>query len=473
MKKRKIKKERLVILIVAFVVLIGAGIGVYFYLKQPDITFNNKKETIALNQDYDAKSYIKSVKEHNLKNVKIDTSKVNNKKIGKYKITYQINDKKYELEVEVVDKNAPILEVKDLDLDVGMEIKADDFVEKIEDETKTTVNFAQEYDFSKAGEQKVKIVAEDESHNKTEKIAKLNLVKDDEKPTLKGLRDIEVSVGAKIDYMLDIEASDNRDSNPKIEVDSSQVDTSKIGKYQVIYTVSDRSGNKNTYKKQVTVIKKKIQSVTSDGKKVVYLTFDDGPSNQTKRILDILDKYNAKATFFVTGQNANYRYLIKEAYDKGHTIALHTYSHSYPKVYASVDAYFNDLNKVGEIVKEQIGFVPHYIRFPGGSSNMVSKKYSSGIMTTLTQEVQNRGYQYYDWNADTTDASGSNVPVAKLVANGTSSCSQNIMILAHDAAAKATTADALPQIIEHYQKLGYEFKAIDDNSFTPHQKVNN
>ena len=473
MENKKNTKKKVIVIVAICVLFIGVGIGLYIYAKQPDIVFNNDKEKVVLNEDYDPKSFVKSVKGHNLKNVKIDTSEVDLNKVGKYKIIYQINDKKYILNVEVVDNQAPVLEVKDLDLDVGMNIKAEDFVEQLEDQSETTVSFAESYDFTKAGEQEVTIVAEDECHNKTEKTAKLTLVDDEEKPTLNGLRDIEVSVGAKINYLLDIEAKDNRDPNPKVEVDSSQVDTSKEGKYEVAYTVSDRSGNKNVYKKQVTIIKKEIQSVAPNKDKVVYLTFDDGPSNQTERILEILEKYNAKATFFVTGQNANYRYLIKKAYEDGHTIALHTYSHKYSKVYASVDAYFDDLNKVGEVVKEQIGFVPHYIRFPGGSSNLVSAKYSQGIMSTLTQEVQNRGYQFYDWNADTTDASGNNVSVGKLIACGTSSCANNIMILAHDTAAKATTADALPAIIEHYQSLGYTFKGIDDDTFTPHQPVNN
>ena len=104
-----------------------------------------------------------------------------------------------------------------------------------------------------------------------------------------------------------------------------------------------------------------------------------------------------------------------------HTIGLHTYTHNYSKVYASVDAYFNDLNKVGKMVKGLIGFVPKYIRFPGGGSNMVSKKYTPGIMSVLVSEVQNRGYQYYDWNASTGDANGNNIAVHKFVKEATSS----------------------------------------------------
>ena len=98
--------------------------------------------------------------------------------------------------------------------------------------------------------------------------------------------------------------------------------------------------------------------------KVVYLTFDDGPSENTKKILDILAEYDAKATFFITGANEQCRPYIKEAYDAGHTIGLHTYTHNYDEVYESDEAYFADLEKVGEVAKEQIGFVPCFIRYP-------------------------------------------------------------------------------------------------------------
>ena len=92
--------------------------------------------------------------------------------------------------------------------------------------------------------------------------------------------------------------------------------------------------------------------------KVVYLTFDDGPSENTKKILDILAEYDAKATFFITGANEQCRPYIKEAYDAGHTIGLHTYTHNYDEVYESDDAYFADLEKVGEVAKEQITWCP-------------------------------------------------------------------------------------------------------------------
>ena len=214
-----------------------------------------------------------------------------------------------------------------------------------------------------------------------------------------------------------------------------------------------------------------VGTTEASDEKTVYLTFDDGPSDNTQKVLDILDQYDAKATFFITGQKPEYRPMIKKAYDAGHTIGLHSFCHDYEIVYSSEEAYLKDLEEVGEIAKEQIGFVPCFIRFPGGSSNTVSKKYTAGIMSTLVQEVQNRGYQYYDWNGSSGD--GSVRTTEELVAQATSFDSNNIILLCHDSHGKQTTVEALPQIIEHYQSLGYTFKALDRDSFVAHHGVNN
>lgn len=214
-----------------------------------------------------------------------------------------------------------------------------------------------------------------------------------------------------------------------------------------------------------------VGSDTETEEKVVYLTFDDGPSSNTQAVLDILDRYNAKATFFVTNINPDYANMIKVAYDKGHTIGLHTYSHDYGAVYASVDAYFSDLDAIGQLVQQQIGYVPCFIRFPGGSSNTVSAEYSSGIMSTLVQEVQNRGYQYYDWNSSSGD--GAVRSTAELIDQGTAWDGNNLVFLSHDANSKESTVDALPTIIEHYQSMGYAFKALDRSSYDAHHGVNN
>lgn len=208
-----------------------------------------------------------------------------------------------------------------------------------------------------------------------------------------------------------------------------------------------------------------------DDKKVVYLTFDDGPSENTKRILDILAQYDAKATFFITGANEECRPYIKEAYEAGHTIGLHTYTHDYDKVYESDEAYFDDLEKVGEVAKEQIGFVPCFIRFPGGSSNMVSAKYNKGIMSRLVEAVQEKGYQYYDWNLDSGDAAGCGKE--EIGQNAVTDKINHIIVLFHDTQTKDATVEALPSILEYYKGLGYEFRAIDRSSYVCHHNVQN
>lgn len=471
--KKDIKKKA--ILLVGILCIVTVVFFIFKMFNKPLIAFKKNPVEVEINESIDPTSYIEEIHgKYKSSDVKIDASQVDTKKLGEYTIQYALNDKKYDLTVKVVDTHAPTFKVKNLDIDVGMKVDVKDVVSDIKDATKTKAYFKKDYDFTKEGKQNVTVVVEDEGGNKTEKEIEVNIFKDTEKPELTGLHDLTVKVNGDVDYLSGLTAKDNRDPSPKITVDSSDVDLKKTGTYTVKYTVKDRSGNADTFTRNVKVLKKVVtKAVPSSEEKIVYLTFDDGPSENTKKIIDILDKYDAKATFFVTGNNKKCNKYIKEAYEKGHTIGLHTYSHDYKEVYSSMDAYFDDLNKIGQMVKEQIGFVPKYIRFPGGSSNTKSASYCKGLMTTLVSEVQNRGYQYYDWNADSTDAAGNNRPVSVIVKNATQSKAKNINLLMHDTAAKSTTVEALPKIIEHYQKLGYTFKGIDDTSFTPHHGVNN
>lgn len=153
-------------------------------------------------------------------------------------------------------------------------------------------------------------------------------VVDTTKPVFKGLDDLTVSLNTTLDLKAGVEVSDNSLEEIKYKIDDKKIDTSKEGTYEVTYSAKDSSGNKTIAKRKIEVIKK-IGSEQQSNEKVVYLTFDDGPSENTKKIMDILAKYDAKATFFVTGRNQDYNYLIKDAYNAGHTIALHTYSHEY------------------------------------------------------------------------------------------------------------------------------------------------
>ena len=192
------------------------------------------------------------------------------------------------------------------------------------------------------------------------------------------------------------------------------------------------------------------------------------------QILDILDRYNAKATFFVIyHQKVDNNY--KEIVNRGHTIALHSYTHDYSVIYKSPDAFFNDLNKISSHVEKLTGQKPKYIRFPGGSGNTISRKYCSGVMTTLTQEVENRGYRYFDWDISSGDADVATASKDYILNKIKTSVysKQSIVILMHDTAKKTTTVDALPEVMEFLKSKGYEFCAIDDNTPQVHAPVRN
>lgn len=200
--------------------------------------------------------------------------------------------------------------------------------------------------------------------------------------------------------------------------------------------------------------------------KVAYLTFDDGPSVNTMKILDILDRYNVKATFFVIyhgGMTKQYKAIVS----RGHTLALHSYTHDYSKIYKSEKAYFADLKKIHDYVEDVTGVDSRIIRFPGGSSNTVSNKYNKGIMKTLKKSVAKKGYYYHDWNVDSTDAAGRNRKASLLLKNVKSGTGKKkvINVLMHDTGkSKMTTVEALPSIIEYLKKQGYSFEAITEDS---------
>lgn len=203
--------------------------------------------------------------------------------------------------------------------------------------------------------------------------------------------------------------------------------------------------------------------------KKVYLTFDDGPSHNTELILDILKEYNVKATFFVIGRNDEYsKSLYKRIVDEGHTIALHSYTHRYSSIYASLDAYKEDLQKISNLVYDATGVRSKFIRFPGGSSNKVSHV----SMRDIIKYVVGEGYTYFDWNVINGDATGKAYTVDELVQNVFNDCGKydTNVVLMHDAEAKTSTVEALPKILDKLIEDGYLILPIDENT-TPIQHI--
>lgn len=185
----------------------------------------------------------------------------------------------------------------------------------------------------------------------------------------------------------------------------------------------------------------------------VYLTFDDGPSSNTDQILDILKEYDVKATFFVVGKTDErsvkaYQRIV----DEGHTLAMHSYSHKYDEIYESKEAFAKDLNSLQEYLYETTGVWPRIYRFPGGSSNTVSKV----DMQELIEYLTDIGITYFDWNVASGDAVSRTLPAETIVSNCLSGIEKQkeSVILMHDASNKGTTVEALPRIIEAIQERG-------------------
>lgn len=264
-------------------------------------------------------------------------------------------------------------------------------------------------------------------------------------------------------------ANDNCDGNitDKVKINSN-LDTSKVGSYKINYSIYDNYGNENSLTREV-IVYSDISNVKKNGK-IVYLTFDDGPASYTEEILNVLKKYNVKATFFVTNQFSSYQNIIKREYDEGHTVAVHTYTHNYKKIYNSVEDYLLDYDNINQIIYEQTGEYSKLFRFPGGSSNTISK-FNKGIMTELDKKTKELGYIYYDWNVDSMDTSEKDpVKIAENVIKGIEENEHSIVLL-HDI--KKTNIESVDKIISYGLDNGYTFLPLDENSFVYQHKINN
>lgn len=185
----------------------------------------------------------------------------------------------------------------------------------------------------------------------------------------------------------------------------------------------------------------------------VYLTFDDGPSIYTEELLDILAKYDVKATFFVTGKGKEkYGDIYRRITEEGHTLGMHSYSHEYINMYASLDSFRSDLETLRDFLYDETGVVCSVYRFPGGSSNQVSRTDIHEMIAYLNA----MGIRYFDWNISAGDATSAPVSSEQIVDRVMSELPsrQVAVILMHDAADKRSTVEALPLLIEEIQAMG-------------------
>ena len=244
---------------------------------------------------------------------------------------------------------------------------------------------------------------------------------------------------------------------------SGVVDTTTEGDYVIKYTACDELQNCSESERKVTVV---------NPAGIVYLTFDDGPSEFTGNLLDILSRYHVVATFFVTGRGSDD--ILNREFQEGHSIGLHSFSHDYAHIYQNSEIFWDDIAKINDRVKTITGTETHLIRFPGGSSNTISARYDRGthIMSRLVQEAEQRGYTYFDWNVLSGDA-GETTETDKVFENVTSALKRDgvSIVLQHDT--KDFSVNAVEKIIQFGLDNGFIFEKLTPDSFTAHHNINN
>ena len=484
-KRRKTQVRFLLLLPVLIGLLIGACIYVFTYYVNRfslELTMNGEESVVLeygqpyLEQGANARFFGSHILPEGIEVDVVQTGTVDESRIGTYQITYEASYEQWRTEktrtVQIVDTVAPqiwLIEKPGNYVIPGQQYREEGFMARdnydgdLTDRVKKTLL-----------KDKIIYEVEDSSGNYV-KVTRDIVYFDPIPPVIILEGDSAVTIQEGKTYKEPgYSASDNADGDltDRVQI-SGSVDTGKPGTYKLYYTVTDSFGNSDT---EVRIIQVKAkprprpqQTEVKPSGKVIYLTFDDGPSKHTARLLEILRTYNVKATFFVV--NTGYTHLIDDIVRQGHSIAAHTYSHDYRDIYSSEDAYFADLQKILDVIKSQSGADTKLLRFPGGSSNTASR-FNEGIMSRLTNEVVDRGYRYFDWNVDSNDAGGAKTAekVYENVINGVQGRRISI-VLQHDT--KSYSVEAVEKIIIWGIENGYTFLPLKGDSPTAAHDLRN
>ena len=396
------KSRNKIMIIGVFLILINILLIINVFLPKIQIDIIGKSIIkVKVGQKYEdngAKAFVKNILGE--EQIEVETlGEVNTAVVGKYIIKYQakangIVTQKYRI-VNVVDDENPIINIngnaKACKNNKIVNINATAF-DNYDGDLTSNLKY-------QIKNNEVVLIIKDSSDNEAKAITYLDYI-DKEKPkiTLNGKNVIYLNLYDEYkEFGAQSTDSCDGDLTDSIKI-SGNVDTSKEGTYLVKYKSKDSYGNEVQAERKI-IVSNEIGKVTNGN---IYLTFDDGPGVYTEEYLKVLQKYNVKATFFVTGQFSKYYDLIKKEYEQGHTIGIHTYSHKWT-IYESVETYLEDFNKIDNIVYEQTQTHPKYFRFPGGSSNTISRRYCKNIMTDLANLMTTKGYVYFDWTFDSGD----------------------------------------------------------------------
>ena len=476
---KKVSLVGLILLCILFFILL------LYFLLVPKITLiGDKYIKVEYGDNYKEPGVKATYLGRNITDKSWTEGEVDENKLGVYHLKYKIRKNKItstvERDVEIIDTKKPVITItgeENINICPAKEYVEEGYsaVDNYDGDITDKVNVS-------TLDTEIIYKVKDSSGNEAVSKRVLNRV-DEESPviTLKGGDTYYVKVNSTFnDPLYTVSDNCDEDLTSKVTVTGS-VDTKKIGTYNLTYTVSDTKGNTATKTRKVVVQEKTVAPVsnsnlTCGSRGVIYLTFDDGPNSYyTPKILDVLKKYDVKATFFVTAAGPDS--LIKREHDEGHAIGLHSSSHDYATIYKSSEAFWTDMNKIANRVERITGQKSDLLRFPGGVSNTVSRKYKTGIMTQLAKEVEDKGYAYFDWNISSGDAGGLKSAsfdgkVSEEVSNVTRSLSKSRgnVILMHDI--KQTTASAIEEIVKYGKNNGYKFEVLNKN-ITCHQKINN
>ena len=458
-------------LIIGSISFVGIAIMVFlvFVIFWPGLKIENFSEEIdvdyleAYSDDFGRVCYGNMVSCEDVE-ISVSGDEIDTKVLGDYERKFLVRFHEQEREltqrIHVVDKKAPEISSEVQTVSVCPNGNIPDFEMKVFDNYDGEITEKAKKEFRDG---KVFVSVLDSSNN--ESVLEFEAVVEDKVApviSLEGAEQYYMTIDAPYDLPEPTVVDNCDDVELKVE---GEVDKTKVGTYKTKYSATDESGNNTEVERTVVV-----SPVPDRG--VVYLTFDDGPSGYTDHLLDILKKYNVKATFFVTGSGSDES--IRRMFNEGHAIGLHTFSHNYAYIYQNVNNFFEDLNKIQTRVENITGQKTFLMRFPGGSSNTVSKNYDGGkkIMSQLVNDVTAKGYRYFDWNVSSEDAGGAstadqvyNNTVRHLKEGGSS------VVLQHDS--KGFSVDAVERIIQYGQAHGYKFMKLDTSSFAAHHGVNN
>lgn len=456
-------------------VLVITGIIALITVATKDLVIElHGKENIVLEfgEDYQEAGATALLNGAEMKDAVVVEGQVSPDRLGSYTVTYTAKyfwrTAKVERTVRVVDTQAPtIVLIYDSNsfTQPGQEYKEEGFVAEDNYDGNITAQV------QRIVENDVVIYRVSDSSGNTTEVRRPIKYGDNTPPELQLLGSSSITIDAGTSFKdPGFTAVDNIDGDisGKVKV-SGSVDIYIPGTYKIRYSVIDSFGNVAEATRTV-VVKGRVQSQTViPNGKVIYLTFDDGPSSHTVRLLEILKKYNVKATFFVVG-NSDCS-LLDDIVNQGHAIGIHSTTHRYEEIYASEEAFFKDLNKTSDIIYKYTGKRTKLMRFPGGSSNRVSS-FNKGIMTRLTKAVEAQGYKYFDWNVSSEDAAGAKTvdEIFNNVISGIEGRNYSI-VLQHDL--YGISVDAVEKIIQWGLANGYTFLALDETSPTAHHKVQN